>query len=512
MFRTLLFTTCSFLLAPLHAQVLDASFATAGELLVATPTSVDEAQDMELMPDGRIVTCGRSGPNGQSLIAAWRYLSDGQPDLTFGIGGMATLSVYGNDYPQAMVLQPDGKVLVCGYTDYTNDSTDLFVVRFTTDGAPDPSFGSNGVVDISTYQRGMQATDLLLAADGGIIIGGTLHPDNGPLDGFVMKLSSDGSLDVSFQGGTVPLPNPLGGTSGVLSIASDAQGRIIAAGEGRGSVQVTNAQWMAWRLLADGTLDPDFATGGIYWFDFTNYVDRFTTVTVQPDGRILLGGIVGLNTTSLSLFALRLLEDGADDPDWLNNGLIYFDGYSPAELRTFAVEPDGHVLFSGSVRTQVGGRIAGYLARTDANGALDPNFGTNGIHLVGPDPGYTYFNKGLLQQDGRWTLAGSRTVSGYPDVLLQRYFPDLPLAVPSAFSTPAAQARYVNGRFLLTGQGAASASWCLSDACGRTIPVRSSASGEERVLQPSAQLPAGMYVLNGVSKDGVRHDMRVVVE
>jgi hypothetical protein len=101
MLRTLLIFSSLCLIVTLQAQVLDASFATNGELLGNTPNNVDEVVDMALLDDGRILTAGRSGPNGASLITATRYLSDGQLDVDFGTGGSATLTISGNDYPQA---------------------------------------------------------------------------------------------------------------------------------------------------------------------------------------------------------------------------------------------------------------------------------------------------------------------------------------------------------------------------------------------------------------------------
>ncbi len=80
-------------------------------------------------------------------IAILRYTASGVLDPTFSGDGMLVTNL-GLPAPglDSVTLQ-GGKILVAGQTDHWNDSTkDALLARFTTAGAPDPTFGAGGFV------------------------------------------------------------------------------------------------------------------------------------------------------------------------------------------------------------------------------------------------------------------------------------------------------------------------------------------------------------------------------
>jgi uncharacterized delta-60 repeat protein len=107
---------------------LDTSFGNGGRVAEnARSLTADIIRGMTIQPDGRIVVAGVSyedvatlGPNGDFMVA--RYLPDGRNDLTFGIGGIMTTDFADSSYdePYAVVLQPDGRVVLGGYTNAGN--------------------------------------------------------------------------------------------------------------------------------------------------------------------------------------------------------------------------------------------------------------------------------------------------------------------------------------------------------------------------------------------------------
>jgi uncharacterized delta-60 repeat protein len=67
-------------------------------------------------------------------------------DLTFGTGGIVTTPIgSGNDYGRSVAIQTDGKLVVAGYSNNGTNS-DFALVRYTTNGALDLTFGTGGIV------------------------------------------------------------------------------------------------------------------------------------------------------------------------------------------------------------------------------------------------------------------------------------------------------------------------------------------------------------------------------
>src|SRR5262249_62154835 len=108
----------------------------------------DGVAAMVLQPDGRIVVVGRVAPDGATDpdTGVVRYESTGAPDETFGTHGIVRLplSAAGWDEPTGVVLQPDGKLLVSVET-LVGASFDFAVARLTSGGGLDLGFGIDGV-------------------------------------------------------------------------------------------------------------------------------------------------------------------------------------------------------------------------------------------------------------------------------------------------------------------------------------------------------------------------------
>jgi uncharacterized delta-60 repeat protein len=108
---------------------LDPAFSESG--LVITPELVPQA--LVLQPDGFLIVGGQDAATGQVVLA--RFTSDGAVDNTFGDNGLASFEYH---YElAALALQADGKILVAGRD---------FLLRLTTTGDMDPSFGGTGII------------------------------------------------------------------------------------------------------------------------------------------------------------------------------------------------------------------------------------------------------------------------------------------------------------------------------------------------------------------------------
>src|SRR5262249_41395485 len=131
---------------------LDKSFGGSGKVTTDLGSLYDEAFDVLLQPDGKIVAVGQVGSSSGRSLALVRYNADGSLDTSFG-GSTAkgkvitSISKGSFDVGLAAALEADGKIVVAGMTQPKNVRyTDLFLVRYNADGSLDSSFGSGGEV------------------------------------------------------------------------------------------------------------------------------------------------------------------------------------------------------------------------------------------------------------------------------------------------------------------------------------------------------------------------------
>lgn len=92
-----------------------------------------------------MVIVGTTITGNNRNIALLRFMSDGSPDLAFGIDGVAAIDSGGWDFGRAVAVLSDGRIIVAGTT-ITGDSRNVALARYMPDGALYTTFGANGVV------------------------------------------------------------------------------------------------------------------------------------------------------------------------------------------------------------------------------------------------------------------------------------------------------------------------------------------------------------------------------
>lgn len=281
---------------------LDDSFGKGG-LVTETSRSLtaDIVRGIAIQRDGRIVVAGVSyedvatvGPNGDFMVA--RYLPDGQNDLTFGIGGVMTTDFSDSSYdePYAVVIQPDGKIVLGGYTNAGNGPGVLFgadqlaLSRYGPTGLLDPSFGKGGKVIFDGGSLDERILALELAPDGGLLAGGYVNGERRS-DLLLARLRTDGSLTEGFGTTSKGLSiHDLGTNSErIASLVLQPDGKIVAGGQ---TAVAHNADFAVFRYDAGGFFDPTFGREGVASFDFDGREDRVHDIALQPDGKIVAVG------------------------------------------------------------------------------------------------------------------------------------------------------------------------------------------------------------------------------
>jgi uncharacterized delta-60 repeat protein len=281
---------------------LDTSFGSGGRVTENSRSlTADIIRGMTIQPDGRIVVAGVSyedvatlGPNGDFMVA--RYLPDGRNDLTFGIGGMMTTDFADSSYdePYAVVLQPDGRIVLGGYTNAGNGPGVLFgadqlaLARYGPNGLLDPSFGQGGKVIFDGGSLDERILTLTLARDGSILAGGYVNGEKRS-DLLLARLRTDGTLTPKWGNTGKGLSiNDLGTNSErIASLVLQPDGKIVAGGQ---TAVAHNADFAVFRYDAHGSFDPTFGRAGVARFDFQGREDRVHAVALQSDGKIVAVG------------------------------------------------------------------------------------------------------------------------------------------------------------------------------------------------------------------------------
>ncbi len=211
------------------AGVLDSSFGSGGKVTTPIGSGPDRVGGVGVQSDGKIVVVGFSFNGSSNDFALVRYTAAGVPDSTFGNGGKATTSLSNNnDSAASVAFQPDGKIVVAG----SGGFIDVALVRYATNGTPDASFGSGGKVITPIGTNTDVGSSVALQSDGRIVVAGSSYIGS-DFDFAVVRYLSDGALDPSFGTGgklTTPVGSDQDNGEGV---ALQSDGKIVVAGTAR---------------------------------------------------------------------------------------------------------------------------------------------------------------------------------------------------------------------------------------------------------------------------------------
>ncbi|MBI3876051.1 MAG: hypothetical protein HY300_08880, partial [Verrucomicrobia bacterium] len=229
-----------------------------------------------LQTNGQVLIAGSfTNVSGTARSRVARLNSSGSLDSTF------TLGTGPNNTVSAMALQPDGRILIGGsFTNYNGTGINR-LVRLTSSGALDASFNPGAGPNNTVFAIAVQG-------DGKILVGGLFTTISGQNRFRIARLNSDGSLDSTFN---ITLDDA------VLSILPQADGKILLAGAFtmfNGSLGLPPAPgvpsptggsnvFRVCRLNSDVSLDTTFNSG-------TGANNLIYTITLQSDAKVVLGG------------------------------------------------------------------------------------------------------------------------------------------------------------------------------------------------------------------------------
>jgi uncharacterized delta-60 repeat protein len=317
---------------------LDTSFPAAGSGANAALYA------LALQPDGKILIGGAfTSFSGSARNGIARLNTNGTVDTSFLASGSGA-----NNIVRCLGVQSDGKVVLGGAFTIVNDEVRAGIARLNDTGTLDNA--GAGVVRHDVAVVAVQS-------DGKIVIGGSFVNFAGASRNRVARLNNDGTLDTSF------LATGAGANGDVLALAVQADGKIVIGGNFT-NVNGTARNRIA-RLNTDGTLDTNFVVGG-------GADSAVRKIAIQSDGRILIGGaFTNIDGVARNRIA-RLGANGTLDNSFLGSGTG-----ANGPVSTLAVQSDGKVLIGGDF-TSFNGTSRNRVARLNSDGALDAAFLASG--------------------------------------------------------------------------------------------------------------------------------------
>ena len=202
---------------------LDTTFGTGGKVLTDIGGGQDMGNSTALQSDGKIIVAGSSGDD----FAVVRYNIDGSLDTTFDTDGKVTTDINsGLDSGQSVAIQSNGKIIVVG-PGRSGLNQNFAVVRYNTDGSLDTSFDSDGKV---TTDIGISTSDtanaVVIQSDGNIVVAGQSDSDFA-----VVRYTTTGALDTTFDTDGKATTDIGTSTSDMgKSVVIQSGGKIIVAG------------------------------------------------------------------------------------------------------------------------------------------------------------------------------------------------------------------------------------------------------------------------------------------
>lgn len=405
---------------------LDLSFDTVGKVMIDFDSGNDMIYDLIIDANNKILLAGEANVAYYTNFAFARIKTDGTPDSSFGTNGLLAFKLGHYMAVARDILMDNDSIMVAGGT---RDLTyDFALLRLDALGALVSSFGTGGEV-IGYYSSGRSLTVNAIAVqtvngENKILFAGQVVKEYGYTDFGLTRFNADGSLDTSFgDQGIVLTDFSYGNDDNAVAVAVqniNGVDKIVVAGTSLG-YEYNDPNVAVCRYNADGTPDESFG----YLGQTTSWGFIATSMTIQNDGKILVAGqSFSYDPTPPDFALIRFKIDGNIDAAFGNNGVVTtdFSGYADV-AKSIAIQTGGKIILAGKTMN-AGGTSDFAMARYSSTGAVDQSFGTDGKVVLDFNSNDDEATSVAVQPDGKIVVAGWETVvngSTYTNFAMARF-------------------------------------------------------------------------------------------
>ena len=404
-------------LAQAQAGSLDTTFGTGGTVTTNFADGVAGVGAFE-QSNGDIVAVAQVNfvNNVGTGIGLVRYTSAGELDTTFGTNGITVTTFAGIAFdPFGFAVQKNGDILIGGVATTTPGLNKIGLARYTSNGVLDTTFGTNGLVTTKVGTRSDAPSALLLQPNGQIVMGG-FEVAGGNIPGMMslVRYNSNGTLDTTFGNGGLSLANvPFLGPE---TLALLSNGDYLAVGQdGNGNTGIVAEFSSKGVLLSKVTSAKVVAALSSSQSAVPNVMFQSPTI-FQPNGDYVVattGCTFHSQCRGTRIGVTRFLETGKTDTTFTAKVESFNPRQTTSVALAVALQANGQIVVGGLITPTFGGMV-----RLDSNGELDTTFGTvDSFGICCSVTSDQTFSGLLIETDGKIVAIGG--LDG--DLALARY-------------------------------------------------------------------------------------------
>jgi uncharacterized delta-60 repeat protein len=362
----------------LKTGALDMSFGRNGVVITdiklwSTNNEDDLANAIAIDSRDRIVVVGTTYNNDISNndFAVVRYTSGGVRDVRFGCNNngivITDIDCNNNDYAYGVAIDSNDRIVVCGHTEDCDDK--IVLVRYTTWGHLDESFGESGRVITSVYCDDAYARAIAIDASDNIIVGGWEDNNDNLL---IVKYTESGNLDESFaDSGIFTTDMHCDNNDYGYALVVDASKNIYLAGT-TSPPEDNNDRVALIKVTPEGLLDETFGDNGKVRTNVHCDNASARAIALDASGRVVLAGTVENCTADFLLVRYDL--SGNLDHCFGNCGIVETDILGNKKddyARGIAIDSTGEIIVAGYTCVSWANRNEFVLARYTSSGSVD---------------------------------------------------------------------------------------------------------------------------------------------
>jgi uncharacterized delta-60 repeat protein len=397
---------CCSNLAQAQAGTLDSTFGTGGTVTTSFADGVAGVGAFE-QSNGDIVAIAQVNfvNNAGTGIGLVRYTSAGELDTTFGTNGIAITTFAGIAFdPFGFAVQTNGDFLIGGVATTKSGRNEFGLARYTSNGVLDITFGTNGLVTTKVGARSDAPSALLLQPNGQIVMGGfEVAGGNIPAMMSLVRYNANGSLDATFGKGGISLVTAK--LLGPETLALLSNGDYLGVGQNaNGNTGIVAEFSSKGVLLSNVTSAKVVAALSSSQSAVPNVMFQSPTI-FQPNGHYVVA------TTACTFHSqcrgtrigvTRFLETGKTDTTFTAKVESFNPRQTTSVALAVALQANGQVVVGGLINDDVGGMV-----RLDSNGELDTTFGTvDSFGICCSVTSDQTFSGLLIQTDGKIVAIG----------------------------------------------------------------------------------------------------------